>query len=190
MLLGCVASVLLLMFLAVTGGVVYLALDRRGGPAGPTPAHVRTFTGDGFAFDYPVDWEQRALSVEDAGAGKLVEVRSPARITAADEVVRDAFTVYRFESKNSAGVECEFQAGFLSFLWEDPGTPQEFDPADIDGVSAAHHGVTGTESGVDAAADTWCMDVDTEILQITAATFESHEHSAEIQAILDSWTWQ
>lgn len=186
--LGCLALVVVLGFLAVTGGVIYLATQRGGGDGEETTATAPacTVSEDLFRLECPAGWEEGEPSPD---SGMVLRLQGEARIVGEDEVVRDEFVVYRFSSDLHAVAECEQQAIWLGFDWDETGDPEALDPTELDGKDAAHHRITGSTAGVDAVEETWCIDVGDEVVQITAAAYGTTELTAQIQGILDSWTW-
>lgn len=188
--LGCAGLVVVLLLLAVTAGVILLVSDRGGGQAATSTApEAEPFEHELFTLEYPAHWENVELTAEDGDAGMVLNLRTEGRIVGDDEVLRDEFTAYVFTSDVHAVAECRLQANFLGMGWDDSADPEDVGPADVDGREAAHHRVTGTMAGVDASAETWCVDVGDQIVQISADAYETTELTEEIRSILDSWRW-
>lgn len=189
LVLGCVGMVLLLLLLTVAGGIVYLAMNRGGGePTEPPTAQRETVTGEVFTLTYGPEWEQVEIGPEAVG-GVVLQLQGEASIQEGDEVVRDRVDVYHFTSSLHAESECGMQAGFLGLLWDEKTEPEKLEAATIGGKDASHHRVTGKHAGVDAVAETWCVDVDGKIVQISTEAYDTTALPPSVQEILDSWSW-
>lgn len=188
--LGCVGMVLVLMALAVTGGVALLVV-RSVGPgstgAERTAPALTTFVDPAFSLAHPASWEQIEPGPEHVGAGTVVILRE---VGADEEVPRDEVIVHRFRSDVHALVECTRQAHWIGLTWDRAEEPEDVGPSVLGGRELAHHRATGEHLGVAALGEMWCADVGDEILQITADSFAGAGRSADVELILSSWTWQ
>ncbi|MGY5764106.1 hypothetical protein ACXET9_02750 [Brachybacterium sp. DNPG3] len=191
---GCALAVIVLLLLAVTGGIVYLVAGRDGdgGETGTetTPAGT-VVESDGFTVVYPEGWSEGEREDYAIDAGQLVLLRSEAVLGEDDEAVRDSVTVYRYDSGLHAVAECRQQAIWIGFEFDYGSTSdaEELEMTTIDGVDAAHHRVTGTRAGFDAVAETWCMDDGDDIVQISVESYGDTALSPEVEGIVESFTW-
>ena len=170
--LGCVLILLVLVFLAVTGGVVYLVSRDRGTPAGPTT------------------WYALHESAEAAETDGVAEVAD--EDIAPDDLfnlAENSVVVYMFDSDLHAVMTCRTQATWTGFAWDESVDPEEIDPITLDGKELAAHRTLGTHDGQDVVGEMYCADVAGEVVQIVVETHGATELSPEIQGILDSWVW-
>lgn len=192
--LACVLSLLVLVFLAVTGGVVYLVSRDRG--AQPVPSETPStaervaFEHEFFSFSYPATWFDLNASADPADAVGVAEI--------ADEDIDpdDLYTladnsvvVYMFDSDLHAVMTCRTQATWTGFSWEESEDPEEIDPITLDGKELAAHRTRGTHDGRDVVGEMYCADVADDVVQIVVETHGATELSPEVQGILDSWVW-
>lgn len=192
LVLACVLVVLLLGFLAITGGVVYLVARGGGGGDDTTtsaPAPV-TFEHEYFTFSYPADWFSIDLPANAGDSGEVVQV--------ADEDIdpedyeafaADSVVVYVYDSDVHAKVSCQMQAVWTGFGGDSSEDPEELDPMTIDGKQLPRHRTVGTHEGKDVVGETYCADAGSQVVQIVAETHGATELSPEVRAIFDSWTW-
>lgn len=194
--LACIFLVLVLGFLAITGGVLFLVLrdgdDRTGGDGDPTTDEAQEvlFEHEYFSFSYPAEW----FSVDQSAAGE----ESGAVVKVTDEEIDpedyealapNSLIVYVFDSDTHALVTCQAQAHFTGFAWESSGDPEELDPVTLGGQELPAHRTTGTHDGQDVVGEMYCADAGDQVVQIVAETHGATEFSPEIRAILDSWVW-
>ena len=192
--LGCVLILLVLVFLAVTGGVVYLVSRDRGTPAGPTATadgpELVTVEHEFFSFSYPATWFDLHESAEAAETDGVAEVAD--EDIAPDDLynlAENSVVVYMFDSDLHAVMTCRTQATWTGFAWDESEDPEEIDPITLDGKELAAHRTLGAHDGQDVVGEMYCADVAGEVVQIVVETHGATELSPEIQGILDSWVW-
>ncbi|MGO1259869.1 MAG: hypothetical protein ACTMII_13035 [Brachybacterium sp.] len=192
--LACVLTLLAIVFLAVTGGVVYLVSRDRGSPPGPTETasgpELVSFEHEFFSFAYPATWFDLNKSADPADAVGVAELAD--EDIAPDDLysfATNSITVYMFDSDLHAVMTCRTQATWTGFGWDEPGDPEELDPITLDGKELAAHRTTGTHDGQDAVGEMYCADVADDVVQIVVETHGATELSPEIRQILDSWVW-
>lgn len=192
--LACVLVVLVLGFLAVTGGVVYLAT--RGGEdpaASPTTDAVElaTFEHDYFTFDYPAGWFDLSDAETLEGTGAVVQLGDEdIAPDAFDEFAPQSIVVYVYDSQYQAVGACRSQAVWNGFAWDEAEDPEELEPVTLGGTAVPAHRTLGTHDGQDAVAEMYCADAGTNLVQIVVETHGASELSPEVRALLETWTWQ
>lgn len=192
--LACVLTLLVIVFLAVTGGVVYLVSRDRGNSPGPTETsqapELVTFEHEFFSFSYPATWfdlHESADAEETDGVAKVAD-----EDIAPDDLYNLAphsVVVYMFDSDLHAVMTCRTQATWTGFGWDESGEPEEIDPITLDGKELPAHRTIGTHDGQDVVGEMYCADVADDVVQIVVETHGATELSPEIQNILDSWVW-
>lgn len=191
--LGCAVMLVVLLFLAATGGVVYLVV--RGGDSpepSPTSPPVETaeFSHDYFRFTYPADWYDLSGRAGVADAGGVVELADEQIDTDDYEALAHAsIVVYAFDSDYRAAGTCRTQATWTGFAWDSAEEPQELDPVTIGGRELPAYRTLGTHGGEDVIGEMYCADVGENVVQIVVETRGATAVDPELQAILDSWEW-
>lgn len=192
--LACVLIVLVLVFLAVTGGVVYLVSRDRGAqpvpPETPSAAELVNVELEFFSFSYPATWFDLNASADPADAVGVAEIAD--EDIAPDDLYNlptNSVVVYLFDSDLHAVMTCRTQATWTGFGWDDAEDPEEIDPITLDGKELAAHRTRGTHEGQDVVGEMYCADVADDVVQIVVETHGATELSPEVQGILDSWVW-
>ncbi|MFC7457300.1 hypothetical protein ACFQS2_08890 [Brachybacterium sp. GCM10030267] len=191
-MLGCAGLVIVLLLLAVTGGVIYLATQRRDHGSGTetTAAQAQRLEEETFSLEYPAGWVAGEVTSEEAETGLLIQLRDEE----IDEEDYEAYAgnsldVYLFSSDLHAQAECQQQSAFLGFSWDETGDATEIDPVELDGQELVAYRATGTHEDQDVVSETYCADVGDQVMQIVVETYGSTEISPELRQILESWAW-
>lgn len=186
--LGCAVLVILLLLIAVTGGVIYLVT--RGGQDETTAPETAQYSGEHFSVQYPATWFSSEITADESEYGMVLEVADEEiPDDAYDEFATNSVVVYVFDADLHALKECESQSGFVGYGWDDPGPPETIESATLDGREVPGYRATGEHAGQEAVAEMYCADVGDLVLQVAVETHGSTELSPEVRTILDSWTW-
>lgn len=184
--IGCLAFVIASALIAVVGGVVHLATRDSPGPT--EPAGPMLVEGTGYTLEVPLAWEQVPGDEFFPGAGGDLALQGPEH-RFDEAVVHDQVLVYRYDASLHAVAECRFQATFMGSDIDDTEDPEELEKGELGGEPAAHHRVQGTHGGEDAVEESWCVDVEDEVVAIYATNFGTSELSPETLAIVESVVW-
>lgn len=190
--LGCVLLVLVLGFLAVTGGI--LLLVRRGGeqaapPTDSAPATV-LLERETFTLSYPADWQDYSETGFEADSDGIVLLSDVEYDPLAyDEVPTQSLTVYAFPSDAHAEATCRMHAVWIGFSFDEVDEAVAVDPVAVGDRELVAHRAPGRHDGQDAVAEIYCADVDGDIVEIVVETVGSTEISPELREILASWEW-
>lgn len=192
--IACVLVVLVLGFLAVTGGVVYL-VARGGGSGGAdggedTGAETAQIQHEYFSFSYPADWFDHSdgeVLRESDGVAEVADTDIDP--DAYDQFATDQVTVYAYDGTLHAEAGCRQQAVWIGFGWEQSEDPEELDPVTLGGRELPAHRRLGTHDGQDVVAELYCADVGDDVVEVVAETHGATELSPEVREILASWTW-
>lgn len=192
--LACVLVVLVLGFLAVTGGVVFLATRGDDGPAAsPTTETVElaTFEHDYFTFEHPASWFDLSDAETLEGSGAVIQLGDEdIDPEAFDEFADNSIVVYVFDSEYRAVGACRSQAVWNGFSWDEAEDPEELEPVTLGGKEVPAHRTLGSHDAQDAVAEMYCADAGTNLVQIVVETHGATELSPQIRALLETWTWQ
>lgn len=190
--LGCAGLVVILLIVAITGGIIVLVSQRGGGEEETSAAPQSTvFETEDFRLEYPADWVTHEVTAEDADFGKLLHV-TDLEIAPEDEFDHyppNSLEVYKFESDVHAEVECEMQAIWAGFSWDESGDEGVLEDPQLGGRPVHGYTKSGEHDGADAITEGFCADVGDEIVQVVVETHGSTEISPALREILDSWTW-
>lgn len=190
--LGCVLLVLVLGFLAVTGGIVLLV--RRGGetvepPTDTAPATV-VLEQERFTLTRPASWHDYSETGFDADSDGIVLLSDVEYDPLAyDEVPTQSLTVYDFPSDAHAEATCRMHAVWIGFSFDEVDDAVEVDPVAVGDRELVAYRAPGRHDGQDAVAEIYCADVDGDIIEIVVETVGSSEISPELREILASWEW-
>ncbi|WP_157236046.1 hypothetical protein [Brachybacterium sp. P6-10-X1] len=184
--LGCAVLLILLLLIAVTVGVVHL-LTRDGGEDGATAPETVQVSQEYFSLRYPAEWFEGEISEDSASSGMVLDLRDEQ--VEGEEVATNSLVVYVFDATLHAKSECERQAIWIGYLWDEVGDPTTIDPITLDGKELPSHRALGTHDDREAVSEMYCADVGDQVLQILVETHGAAEVSPEIRAILDSWRW-
>lgn len=183
--LGCAVLLILLLLIAVTGGVIYLV--GRGGGSESSPPEMAQYSGEHFGLQYPADWVEDEITEEDKETGMVLDLRDEQ--VEADEIATNSLAVYVFDSDLHAKAECDSQATWIGFTWDEVEDPTEIDPVTLDGKELPAYRALGTHDDREAISEMYCADVGNQVLQIMVESHGATEVSPEITAMLDSWIW-
>lgn len=190
--LGCAGLVVILLIVAITGGILLLVSQRGGGEEETSSAPQTTvFETEDFRLEYPADWVTHEVTEQDAGFGKLLQI-TDVEIPPEDELDRyppNSLEVYKFESDVHAEVECEMQAIWAGFGWDESGDEGALEGPELGGRPVHGYTKSGEHDGADAITEGFCADVGDEIVQVVVETHGSTEISPALREILASWTW-
>lgn len=190
--LGCAGLVVVLLLLAITGGVaVLLSRDRGSGEETTSAAEPVVFETGDFRVEYPADWETHEITSDEEGFGKLlhlVDVKIPEE-DALDEFPPNSLEIYLYDSDVHAKTECELQAIWAGFLWDESGDQVALEDPQLGGRAVSGYTKSGTHDGQDAVTEGFCADVGDQIVQVVVETHGATEISPELREILASWTW-
>lgn len=177
---GCCALVVILVLLTGIGGGMWVLMSRDRDQPAPQPA-LATAKQDAFTFTYPEAWDSISHEPVDPQSGQLVLLSTPNG--------PDAIAVYQFQTENTAVNECRVQAPLLGLRFDESEDARELAPTTLGGRETFHHEGRGTLDGADVVVEEWCVEVGSEVLQLVGTSYGSHERSADVQTVLDSWRW-
>lgn len=185
--LGCAVLLILLLLVAVTGGVIYLVSRGGGGESESTAPEMAQYSGEYFTAEYPADWFEAEISEDSKDTGMVLDLRDEQ--IEEGEIATNSLVVYVFDSDLHAKKECETQAAWIGFSWDEVEEPTAIDPITLDGKELPAHRALGTHDDQEAISEMYCADVGDQVLQILVETHGTTEVSPEIRSILDRWTW-
>ncbi|WP_157975694.1 hypothetical protein [Brachybacterium sp. YJGR34] len=188
--LGCAGLVIVLLLVAVTGGIIHLATRDGGSGTATTEPALAEHSEEYFALSYPSTWFRIEETSDDADAGQVLEIADeeipPEEY---DVYAPNSLTVYVFDGDLHAQAECEMGAIWLGTFWDVSEDPEALDPVTVGGEELVAWRVSGTHADQDAVSEIYCADIDGKVLQIVVETHGAAEISPALRTILDSWTW-
>lgn len=193
--LGCVVLVLVLGFLAVTGGIVLLM--RRGGESAEQPAPTATASAtvvlerETFTLRRPADWQDYSEGGFDPDSDGIVLLSDVEyEPLAYDEVPTQSLTVYYYPSSAHAEASCRMNSIWIGFSFDEVDDAVKVDPVTLGGKELVTYRALGTHGGQDAVAEIYCADVNGDVMEIVVETVGSTEVSHQLREILASWEWK
>lgn len=192
--LGCVLLVLVLAFLAVTGGI--LLLVRRGGESDPQPTGAATAPAtvlleqETFTLTRPADWHDYSEDGFEADSDGIVLLSDVEYDPLAyDEVPTQSLTVYYYPSSAHAEASCRMSSIWIGFSFDEVDDAEKIDPVTVGGRELVAYRALGEHDEQDAVAEIYCADVGGDVMEIVVETVGSTEISPALREILASWEW-